>query len=349
MNANAAEVRALVLDVLDDLRGPGDPGPSLLDRAWRALGASDLVLVGVPEDQGGSGGGLADAAAVLAATAEAGLSLPLVETTWAVATLTSLAGRPAPTTRATYAVAGPDLPAGRHGDHWRVDGTAAGVPWGDQADEFHLVLPTGTVLVVPLEPGDHETAVGLPATDLDLTGHPVADAYELGAPVGEVLAEVAERVALARAVQIGGACRSALDLAVQYAGERVQFGRSLSKYQVIQHQLAVAASRTHAVNAAVDAAVEAVAAGASDSVLAVRAAKAVASEAVEQVSAIAHQVLGAIGTTREHQLHRRTMSMWAWRDAAGDEYVQAESLAAEALLAGADVWAHVAPLSEAVR
>jgi acyl-CoA dehydrogenase len=37
------------------------------------------------------------------------------------------------------------------------------------------------------------------------------------------------------------------------------------------------------------------------------------------VARLAHQVHGAIGTTREHPLHRLTLRLWSWRDDFGSE------------------------------
>jgi alkylation response protein AidB-like acyl-CoA dehydrogenase len=48
--------------------------------------------------------------------------------------------------------------------------------------------------------------------------------------------------------------------------------------------------------------------------LEVAAAKIRVGEAAGVGAGIAHQVLGAIGFTREHVLHRFTQRLWAWRD-----------------------------------
>jgi acyl-CoA dehydrogenase len=42
-------------------------------------------------------------------------------------------------------------------------------------------------------------------------------------------------------------------------------------------------------------------------------------EAAAEGAGIAHQVLGAIGFTREHILHRFTQRLWTWRDDFGNE------------------------------
>ena len=70
--------------------------------------------------------------------------------------------------------------------------------------------------------------------------------------------ELRARFALARAVQLAAALEQVLAWTVQYAGERVQFGRPLGKFQAIQMELAEMAGEVTAVTALTDAAVQAV-------------------------------------------------------------------------------------------
>jgi acyl-CoA dehydrogenase len=59
-------------------------------------------------------------------------------------------------------------------------------------------------------------------------------------------------------------------------------------------------------------------------------------EAAGEGAAIAHQVLGAIGFTREHVLHRYTRRLWAWRDDFGSESQWAVKLGQLVAAKGAD-------------
>ena len=63
-------------------------------------------------------------------------------------------------------------------------------------------------------------------------------------------------------------------------------------------------------------------------------AKARASEAAGVVARIAHQVHGAIGFTREHDLRLATTRLWAWRDEDGSEAQWQAVIGAAALAAG---------------
>jgi len=59
-------------------------------------------------------------------------------------------------------------------------------------------------------------------------------------------------------------------------------------------------------------------------------------EAAGEGAAIAHQVLGAIGFTKEHTLHRFTQRLWAWRDDFGNESYWAVKLGNRVAANGAD-------------
>jgi hypothetical protein len=141
--------------------------------------------------------------------------------------------------------------------------------------------------------------------------------------------------ALGRAAQMVGAMEAALALATDYAGTRIQFGRTLAKLQVIQHQLAIMGEEVAAAAVAVESAAEEVARG-GDVLLAVAAAKIRAGEAAGKAAEIAHQVHGAIGFTHEHRLHQFTRRLWSWRDEFGTESEWSLELGRRMGRAGAD-------------
>ena len=338
---DAAELRALVTDVLRD---------STAATAWERLASSGLTLVGVPEASGGSGGDIGDAAAVLEASGASGLPLPLVETTWLAAWLAAACETPAPTAPVTFAIAGPDVGLTPTGDGCRLDGVLRSLPWRHDVTHAHVLVPAAaTVAIVPLQgSGDDEERAGLRRGDLLLTGDRPLPCVAVPGDVRAACAELGLRAALARSVQIAGAAGVVRDLTVRYARERVQFGRPLSKNQVIQHYLAQIAADAHAVRVASRHAVSSYAAEGLAAAAAVRAAKAVASTAVDRLTTLAHQVFGAIGTTREHELHRHTMAMWDWRDDAGSEFEHGRVLGRGAVESG-DAWDWLVPAKEESR
>jgi acyl-CoA dehydrogenase len=151
------------------------------------------------------------------------------------------------------------------------------------------------------------------------------------------LVEFPLRAALGRALQLAGAARGALAMAVRYATERVQFGRPIAKLQAVQQSLALAGAEVAAAAAATEAAAREVDRhGFTEASFAIAAAKARAGEAAGRVARIAHQVHGAIGFTREHDLRLVTTRLWAWRDEDGSEAYWNDRLGARVLEAGAD-------------
>lgn len=124
-------------------------------------------------------------------------------------------------------------------------------------------------------------------------------------------------LALSRAALSAGALERVVEMGVSYVQEREQFGRPLSKFQAVQHMLAVAAAEAAAAGRAADAAIDSLEDPRFE--LEVAAAKARVGEAAGIVAETVHQVHGAMGFTHEHPLHHFTRRLWAWRDEFGNE------------------------------
>ena len=131
----------------------------------------------------------------------------------------------------------------------------------------------------------------------------------------EAVASLRRRALAAAAAEAVGVAQRALELGVEHAGEREQFGRRIGVYQAVSHRLAdvfvaVEGARSLALWAA-----WAVEHDAPDAEPAVAAAKAEASEAAVLACEVAIQVHGGIGFTWEHPLHRfykRALGASAW-------------------------------------
>jgi acyl-CoA dehydrogenase len=205
----------------------------------------------------------------------------------------------------------------------------------------HLVLVAerdGAPCVVRVERKD--LAQTTHATTPNLAGEPRVQFDFANTPVQAVglLADARERLgcegALMRSVQMAGALQRALAYSLQYANDRVQFGRPIGKFQAVQHMLAVLAGHVAATTAAADAAVEV--SSAAPELFAVAVAKSRAGEAAGKGAEIAHQVHGAMGFTREHNLHHLTRRLWSWRDEFGNETHWQTRIGEMALKQGAD-------------
>jgi acyl-CoA dehydrogenase len=139
--------------------------------------------------------------------------------------------------------------------------------------------------------------------------------------------------ALVRSVQMAGALQTVLELTVEHAGQRQQFGSPLNRFQAVQQHLAALAAEVAAAGAAADSAVS------EPDELHVAVAKVRCGEAAGAAAALAHQVHGAIGFTDEHRLQQYTRRLWSWRDDFGTEAQWAVRLGRLAVRLGTDgVW-----------
>lgn len=305
--------------------------------AWNLLAENGFTLVSIDERAGGSGGDLAAAAAILGATASVGLSLPLPETAWLAGWFLSGRGVTVPDEPLAAVVAKPDLSVVPAGSELRLSGELP-VPWLGFASRVLVIAPhAGVAALIPVDPTGTPNAPGIPSGRLTLSSVSVDAGWWWALPDG-FMREWDLRLCAARTVQLAAAAAAVLAISIEHATQRHQFGRPLSANQVIAHYLARMAAAVREIQVARDSAVQSFV-GAPGSAAVVRAAKLVASQATEEITALAHQICGAMGTTREHPLHRLTMNMWTWRDDAGDEYDQADHLAT--LTRDHDLWTYL--------
>jgi acyl-CoA dehydrogenase len=119
------------------------------------------------------------------------------------------------------------------------------------------------------------------------------------------------------AAQLSGALLAVFNNTLQYANDRVQFGKAIGKFQAIQHQLSVMAEHSFAAHMAAQLGC------ASDTALPdpvrVAVAKARTSEAALEVASLSHSIHGAIGFTHEFDLQLFTRRLHAWRQSGGAE------------------------------
>lgn len=293
-----------------------------LGEVWAEVEEMGLPLALLSEDQGGFGLDPADTAEALRLLGRHAVPLPVAET-MAANRLLAHAGLPLAEGPAGLARAdGLTLSGGR------LSGRVERVAWGESLD--CLALAVGNTLYrVPrggwtlAEPGHALNFHPRPALQIDWT----ADA---GAPLPHC--PLAEGAAV-RAFQIAGALEAALDLTLEHTATRIQFGKPLQKNQVVQHELAKLAGELACATAAASLAAEALARG---DMLGVAAGTIRAREAAGNGAAIATQMHGAIGFTREHALHLFTTSLWTWRDEFGGQVFWAKMLGAAALEAGGE-------------
>jgi alkylation response protein AidB-like acyl-CoA dehydrogenase len=111
------------------------------------------------------------------------------------------------------------------------------------------------------------------------------------------------RAGLITAAYLVGIARRMLDLAVEYAGDRVAFGHPIGSFQAIKHRLATVAMDTEAADAQVAYASVSVAQEKGEIDLDVEAAKVLALKAALDACGATIQTHGALGVTWEFDGH----------------------------------------------
>ena len=243
---------------------------------WKLLceqvGAAALI---VPEDLGGAGGELADAAVVLEELGKALVPTPLLGTTLAELALLHV------------------------GDHEPLEGLAEGALIGTVVFDPEYVV-NGDIADIVIATDGSELArwtdvTARPHATMDLTRRlssvTAGETASLGADPG--LSDTA--ALLLAAEQIGAAAR-ALDLTVAYTKDRVQFGRPIGSFQALKHRMADLYVTVQSARAVIYDAI------ADPSPASASLARVFASEALTDVAAEAVQLHGGIAITWEHDI-----------------------------------------------
>jgi alkylation response protein AidB-like acyl-CoA dehydrogenase len=242
--------------------------------------------------------------------------------------------------RGRWRVEGSEVAATVSGDGFTLDGTAWFVPYADAAEELVVVAesdPSGklTVFVVDADsPGIScvplEVVGNEPQYRVEFTGVAVPASRVLGQPGAgvEVVEAISALGAAATCVEMVGGARRVLEMTVEHARLREQFGKPIGSFQAVQQHCAdmavdVLGSRLIAYEA-----VWRLSEG-LDAGLEVASAKAWVSEAYQRVCARGHQVHGAIGFTQEHDLHFYLRHAVASSSAFGDGGFHTEQVARE--------------------
>jgi alkylation response protein AidB-like acyl-CoA dehydrogenase len=319
------------------------PDPAGTDPdAWRQLGELGLPGIAVPERLGGGGGSLVDQGVVLEEMGRALCGGPYFSTAvLAVQTLLAapdgdpaaaelLEGICAGGLTVTLAVteaggrwdeAGVTLPAARGASGWELTGSKTFVPDGATADVILVAARTAAGISLFAVPGTVAglTRIPLPALDqtrkqarLDFASAGARLIGEDGAGWGVIGRGLRRAVVGLAAEQAGGAQR-VLDMMVEHARTRHQFGRPIGSFQAVQHRCAavlvdVEAAKSAAyyglrTAAAQPAETEAGLAEHESELAAVASlAKAFCSEAYRHTADAAIQVFGGIALTWEHPI-----------------------------------------------
>ncbi len=201
--------------------------------------------------------------------------------------------------------------AAADGDDWKISGTKMFVIDGHTADVVLVAARTASGVSLFWCPGDADGLTSTALSTMDQTRKQARLDFEntpvtlVGAEGGgwAVLERVLDLAAVALAAEQVGGAQMCLDMSVQYAKDRVQFGRPIGSFQAIKHKCA---DMLLEVESAKSAAYYAgwCASELNDELPSVASlAKAYCSEAYFHASAENIQIHGGIGFTWEHPAH----------------------------------------------
>ena len=263
-----------------------------------------VAALAIPEEHGGAGFTLAETHVVLEELGRALTPTPLLASIVASAALLS-AGHHQPLARITAGAVATLAWTGVTSSDGSLSGSATPVLHGDVAEI--LLVTDGAALFVVDPEASGLTRTRLTGMDptigyarLDFDGvRAVSIAEEATAALS-----AAHRVGIlaTAALQVGCAQRG-LDMTVEYAKQREQFGRPIGSFQALKHRMADMLVRVQMARAGAWAAVQAHVHGTPDADRLAAAAGSYCSEAAMAVAAETIQLHGGIAITWEHDAH----------------------------------------------
>ena len=316
-HSKPAQVRLL----WDDPRGESEA-------LWKEMAQLGWLGLALPEDAGGSALGLVETAILQEELGRAACPSPYLPTVLAAMAIDRF-GSAAQKHRWLPAVAGGgaratvalmeraldfrpesiETRADERGGKVVLSGVKQFVPWAHVADVILVPAQRAGSLAVYLVDTSAPGVSIKPLTSLDpgtrlgqVTLDAAAVATEAMLPA-EALPFLLERGAVGAAAEMLGAARRCLDMAVEYAKVREQFGQPIGSFQAIRHRCAEMLLDVENSHAATYYAAWALASGAEDGPLAASVAKSYVNDATCRVCGDAIQVHGGIGFTWEYDLH----------------------------------------------
>jgi alkylation response protein AidB-like acyl-CoA dehydrogenase len=302
--ASPERVRAVV-----DAGGGHDP------ELWAAMVDQGWLGVELPEAQGGLGLGTVEAAVLLEEVGARVAPAPFLQQWLALGAVARavVAGtggaegasgwvEPMLAGEVLATVAATPVSAADAGGAWTVTGSTEPALFSPSAGL--AVVAAGDALFL-VELGEGLRPVREPAMDrtreVGWLRFDATPALRLGG--ADAVASFLDRGALGHAAEMLGASQRMLDMAVAYAGERVQFGRPIGSFQAVKHRCADMLVDVEGMRSCVYYAAWCIGAGHPDASVAASTAKTWCSDASRRVMASGLQVHGGIGFTWEHDVH----------------------------------------------
>ena len=227
---------------------------------------------------------------------------------------------------ATYEASGVHLKAEAQGDNFVLNGTKLFVEMAHIADAMIVVARTKegaaaedgiTLFIVAGNSPGIKTEV-MPTIGADRLCEVVFENVSVpkSRMLGEldkgwpIVAKTLEQAAMAKCAEMLGGCEASLDMTTEYTKERVQYGRPIASFQVLQHYMANMLIYLETARNLIYEAAWMVSEGMPCTQL-VASAKGWTNEAYKFISERGVQIHGAIGTTRDHDMglyYRRALA-----------------------------------------
>jgi alkylation response protein AidB-like acyl-CoA dehydrogenase len=301
---------------------------------WGEMAKLGWLGLPFPEEQGGAGLGLVELALVLEEMGRAAYPGPFFATVVLGGLGLMLGGSAAQNdkwlsaiaagkARATAALleehldwdpAATAATAAKSGSGWTLSGLKRFVPWAHAADVVLVPArsPEGLSLFLVDPKSAGVTLTPMVGIDLGSRWSEMRlDKVAVGADAmlgqagtaGPVVEALLRRAAVMSSAEMLGAARRCLDMSVEYAKVREQFGQPIGSFQAIRHRCAEMLLEAENAHAAVYYAAWALTAGAEDAAVAASICKSYVNEAARKICGDSIQVHGGIGFTWEYDLH----------------------------------------------
>jgi alkylation response protein AidB-like acyl-CoA dehydrogenase len=296
-------------------RAWAEEGTGRSEPLWAKLAELGVVGLTIPEAEGGLGLSEIDLVLLLEESGRAALPEPIVENTAVgVPLLVESTNAEARRTWLPRVAAGQArLTVGLESAAFVCDAHIADLLLLQRGDELHGVPREAAVL----EP---EHSVDGARRLFRVSWSPSEKTRIAAGPAARAaLAHAFERGALAVSAVLLGLARHLIDVTVEYAKVRKQFGSAIGSFQAVKHHLADALVKLEFARPVVYRAAYSMSRASQSAPLHVSMAKAYASEAALLAAGAALQCHGAIGYSYEHDLHLWMKRVWAlaatWGDA----------------------------------
>jgi alkylation response protein AidB-like acyl-CoA dehydrogenase len=311
----------VVVGTLPGTPTPADDGtnasaPQGFDRAvWSAMADQGWLALELPESEGGLDMGMVEVAVLCEQIGRRLVAAPFLPTMLALGALMEPEARGFESTAPWRSALADGNAVGCLAHDWagaltvsdvpegvRLEGTLPPTLYAPSADVAVVMTPDATYAVDlnaygrpgPLSAMDRTRELGV----LEFAGTP---ALRIGGR--EATVKLLDRAASGFSAEMLGAADHVLYSTVDYAKDRVQFGKAIGSFQAIKHMLADALVDLEGMRSTVYYAAWCVAADDPERSLAASMAKAWCSDASRRIMAAGLQVHGGIGFTWEHDMH----------------------------------------------